>query len=125
MKSINERLFYEILTNTDFIKNKEVATRVYDSLCNHIWYHIPTGTTISYSWRASGSLIASYRYNKYGIKESYLDYYCSGSDGVVSDVVLSFFKENDIVLIPDAYSDTPPLEDKIKLIKRKLKLKDI
>ncbi len=60
------------------------AVEVYRALCNMKWRNLQHPDQIySCSWRAAGGLVAEIR-NK---GEDYLDFYCSGGEGLVSDQV--------------------------------------
>lgn len=61
------------------------AVKVYGALCNVDWYHKtypspPNPNSVGCSWRFAGGFVAQVR----GIAgEDYMDYYCSGGEGVV------------------------------------------
>lgn len=64
------------------IKNDVYAQNLYAALCNVQWVHKDILSILKddfwgISWRAAGSLVANLR-NKHGLKENYLNYYCSG-----------------------------------------------
>jgi|HubBroStandDraft_2_1064218.scaffolds.fasta_scaffold80830_2 hypothetical protein len=59
------------------------AREVYASLCNMRWQREGMEEPVSMSWRAAGGLVA----DLVGRGEWYLDYYCSGNEGVVSERV--------------------------------------
>jgi len=101
----------EILEESDSVKhlikyNSDFAGELYSSLCNIEWVDLeaklPEGvdamvdklngvtynTTWSCSWRAAGGIVADLR-NKYlKANEDYMDWYCRGNEGYVSDLVL-------------------------------------
>lgn len=58
------------------------AVDVYRALSNVEWRH-DDGSRYSCSWRAAGGLVAEIR----GKGEDYLDFYCSGSEGTVTDEI--------------------------------------
>lgn len=61
---------------------------IYCALCNVIWYNIKLKLQYSCSWRYAGGLIARYEENRkqeYGDNWNYLNYYCSGNEGIVKD----------------------------------------
>lgn len=59
------------------------AREVYASLCNMQWQRDGMEEPVSLSWRAAGGVVA----DLVGRGECYLDYYCSGNEGVVSERV--------------------------------------
>jgi hypothetical protein len=62
-------------------ENDEYAVDVYRALCNMQW---KKGNKLySCSWRYAGGLVAQIREKG----ESYLDFYCAGREGEVSDEV--------------------------------------
>lgn len=64
----------------EFQTDESLARELYDALCNVVWKH-EGGFNMSYSWRSAGSIVSQLRSNN----ENYLDFYCSGTEGVVSD----------------------------------------
>jgi hypothetical protein len=60
------------------------ATLLYGALCNTTWRHKVTGVEWSCSWRSAGAVIAHLR-----CEGDYLDWYCSGGEGLVDDQVLA------------------------------------
>lgn len=62
-----------------------LAQEVYAALCNVDWEH-EDGSRYSCSWRYAGGLVAEIRTGTDG-SESYLDWYCSGNEGRVSERV--------------------------------------
>ena len=69
-----------------FVGVRDRAVKLYAALCNVEWID-PNGRepAISVSWRAAGRIVAELRSNG----EDYIDFYCSGGEGVVSlDVAL-------------------------------------
>lgn len=84
------------------LKNREVAEQFYAALCNMQWVYRKNITekaifdrlagkdkTWSCTWRYAGGLIAEIRDNG----ESYLDFYCSGHEGTVNDLVKDTFNK--------------------------------
>ena len=65
-------------------ENEEFGKELWSALANVGWFHKddPDNTNIGFSFRVAGSLIASMLC--YG---DYMDWYCSGPDGVVSDFI--------------------------------------
>lgn len=65
-------------------ENVEFSTDVYRALCNMRWQDKSYLTNIySCSWRYAGGLVADIR----GGGENYLDFYCSGNEGAVTNEV--------------------------------------
>jgi hypothetical protein len=64
--------------------NSEFGKELWAALANVSWYHLsdPNKTECGYAFREAGSLIASML-----CKGDYMDWYCSGSDGTVSDYI--------------------------------------
>jgi len=62
------------------LSNDDYAKDLYGALCNMKWKHVATGSVYSCSWRYAGGLVADMRDKK----EMYLDYYCSGNEGLVT-----------------------------------------
>ena len=91
-----------------YLKDIEVAKDFYRALCNVDWYPIiaplPEDEQIisklkgespecwSCSWRAAGRYIAEIRNQHYNCAETYLDFYCSGDEGTVTDQVRECFE---------------------------------
>ena len=64
--------------------NLDFATDVYGALCNMRWQSVENKENIySCSWRYAGGVIAGMRCEG----ESYLDFYCSGGEGNVTEEV--------------------------------------
>ena len=65
-------------------ENEEFGTELWSALANVEWFHKddPDNAGQGWSFRAAGSFIASMLC--YG---DYMDWYCSGPDGVVSDYI--------------------------------------
>lgn len=63
-------------------EDREFAVELYAGLCNADWEH-DDGTRWEGSWRYAGELIAHLR----GRGECYLDFYCSGGEGEITDRV--------------------------------------
>jgi len=56
------------------VKDKDFAKKLYDCLCNTIWYNKITNDIYSCSWRYAGGFVAGLRNEG----EDYLDFYCQG-----------------------------------------------
>lgn len=63
--------------------------QLYESLCNKIWYNENLKLMFSCSWRAAGRIVSSFENNK-----EYLDYYCSGNEGMVVDWIKDRMKQD-------------------------------
>ena len=63
-------------------ENEDFCIELWSALANVGWYNKsdPNNTKCSYSFRSAGSLIASILCHS-----DYMDWYCSGPDGVVSE----------------------------------------
>ena len=77
-------------------KDDRYATRLYDALCNTKWYHDSDvhggrtkGDAWSCSWRYAGDLVAKLRVSH----EDYLDYYCSGNEGLIAPDIAKDLKQ--------------------------------
>lgn len=108
------------IISTGLLKDKESAIKVYESLCNVVWYDYIEDKVISYSWRGAGGYIAELRNALYRAGEDYMNYYCSGSEGKVLTLIEEIFNENGFVVI-DGYYDKSELSDNEKLERFKLK----
>lgn len=90
-----------------YLGNVDTAKLFYRSLCNMQWEKInslPEDERIieklkgidsnlwSCSWRYAGGVIADIRNANYNTKEDYMDFYCSGNEGDVADVVKECFE---------------------------------
>ena len=59
------------------------AHELYGSLCNMRWQQDDMTTLVSTTWRSAGAIVAELA----GRGGCYLDYYCSGNEGAVSERV--------------------------------------
>jgi hypothetical protein len=66
------------------IRSDLFAVLLYGALCNTTWRHGVTGTLWHCSWRHAGGMVAGLR-----CEGNYLDWYCSGGEGLVDDQVLA------------------------------------
>jgi hypothetical protein len=64
-------------------RDDSLATELYGALCNMQWQREDMDAPASISWRHAGSVVA----DLVGRGGCYLDYYCSGSEGEVSERV--------------------------------------
>lgn len=70
------------------LQDLNFATDVYRALCNMQWKRSGTSDEIySCTWRYAGGLIAKIRDKG----ENYMDFYCSGGEGTVTEVVEKLF----------------------------------
>lgn len=89
-----------------YLEDRDIAVEFYSALCNMQWVKInglPDDERIveklkginsdvwSCSWRHAGAIIADIRNASYNTKENYMDFYCSGNEGHVSDLVKGCF----------------------------------
>lgn len=95
----------EMKSDTEIIAlcaNRETAEDFYRALCNMRWKKksiLPEVDQIveilkgeepgvwHCSWRYAGGIIAEIRNENHGTSEDYLDFYCSGNEGMVADFV--------------------------------------
>lgn len=91
----------------DYLRDRAIAIEFYSALCNVDWYlkrpPEPEDELImrklrgerdeywSCSWRSAGGYIADIRNANHGTNEGYMNFYCSGNEGVVSDLVRECF----------------------------------
>lgn len=84
------------------MKDTSIAREFYSALCNMSWVAVvdlPEDEKIvaklkgeykdswSCSWRYAGGIIADIRNAAYNAGEDYMDWYCSGNEGAVSETV--------------------------------------
>jgi hypothetical protein len=87
MKNLEEDL---LRLKTKIVKDKQFAKDVYNALCNMRWKEVGNpGNIYSCSWRYAGGLIAEMRGNPSPL--NHMDFYCSGSEGVVTEQVENIF----------------------------------
>ena len=68
------------------LKDEKTAKELYGALCNMRWINLKDSSQVySCSWRYAGGIVAGLR----GMGESYLDFYCSGSEGHVTPLIES------------------------------------
>lgn len=90
IKVKHTRNFKSFLTDVLTTKLKEdinFATDCYRALCNMQWYNVYSNATYNCSWRYAGGLIAILR----DCGENYIDFYCSGDEGYVSEEINNIF----------------------------------
>jgi len=106
----------EILTNSNKMSDVEFANKIYANLCNLVWYDYISDECIHFSWRGSGGFVASVR----NLGEGYMDFYCSGNEGVVDEEIKKLFNDNGIVLFEDFYSSNKEIEydERVEIFKK-------
>lgn len=81
----NYNTFEARLFDSKYFKYKmqdiNYAINFYRALCNNDIVDTTTNKEYYYSWRSAGALTASLRFKN----ENYLDFYCSGDEGLVND----------------------------------------
>jgi len=81
---MTESLFHNDLNLLkEKLADEEYAVDMYRALCNMRWENKSTGKIYSCSWRYAGGLIADIR----DVGENYMDFYCSGNEGHVSESI--------------------------------------
>jgi isochorismate hydrolase len=90
-----------------YCADKKIATEFYFALCNMRWRVINTKShedkvidklkgmkdeSWSCTWRYAGGIIAEIRNKYYNSEEDYLDFYCMGNEGIISDTVRECFE---------------------------------
>jgi hypothetical protein len=92
-----ERKCYQIFEDTlrecfisDIRDNNDFCVEMWGALANVEWHHVkePYGR-VSYSFRFAGSLIANIRGDG-----DYMDWYCSGPSGVISEKIRRTLKKH-------------------------------
>lgn len=76
------------------------AELLYAALCNTEWRHRATGERWSCSWRSAGGVVAHVRG-----EGDYLDWYCSGGEGLVDEDVLAEIEALGWALVADEAAD--------------------
>ena len=67
----------------DKLDDDDYAWEFYAALCNITWKHVESGKIYECTWRYAGGLVAQMRDRG----EGYLDFYCSGNEGTVSEEI--------------------------------------
>lgn len=90
----------------DYLADLSIATDFYRALCNVDWFikeEIADDEKIirklkgegpeywSCTWRTAGGYVAEIRNLYYNKSEDYIDFYCAGDEGTVSDLVRECF----------------------------------
>jgi hypothetical protein len=90
-----------------YLKDVQIARDFYRALCNVQWVkisHLPEDEQIieklkgigpnfiwSVTWRSAGGIIADIRNKYYNTSDDYMDFYCSGDEGHITDLVRECF----------------------------------
>jgi len=99
-KKVNEKFEKDLAHLVPKLKkDKEFATDVYRALCNMRWRNKWSLKRYSCSWRYAGGLIARLRDQG----EDYLDFYCSGNEGKVTEKIRKIF--DDLGWLPSPWPD--------------------
>ena len=77
------------------------ACAFYASLCNLLWYHGKSRQTFSGSWRWNGGFVADLREKG----ESYMDFYCSGGEGVIESKMQKVAKGMGFRIVPYEFGE--------------------
>lgn len=99
------------------VQDKAFAEKLYANLCNLVWYDYINDSLISFSWRGAGGYVAGIR----ELGEDYMDFYCSGGEGIVDEEIETLFNQNGIVLFEDFYNtafESSSEEEKIDFFKK-------
>ena len=108
--SISTTLEWQIqhdLRIISLVGDKTIACEFYAALCNTLWVQIDKrsydekvvdalrGVSLAqcnFTWRTAAYIIAEIRVNEHDIADDYMDFYCSGNEGFISDVVTKEFE---------------------------------
>jgi len=100
-----------------YLENDDIAKEFYAALCNVDWTKIvtvPDDEKIiqklkgqkreiwNCSWRFAGGIISDIRNKHFDKKECYMDFYCSGNEGTVSDLVRECLERMGWEPLPDS-----------------------
>jgi len=92
------------------------AENVYNAICNTQWQHVETNEIFHCSWRHAGDIVA--RNRRYG--ECYMDFYCSGNEGVIDPEIVTDFAKLGWLCVEEASDlkkeDTKDLVESSNLI---------
>lgn len=99
----------------DMVKDDQFAREVYSALCNMQWLKVDLSVDDFYkermlkiiaegntyrveemftvSWRTAGGIVADMRNKYHNASEDYMDWYCAGNEGEVSERVSEAFEE--------------------------------
>ena len=107
----------DLLINSNKMSDITFANKVYANLCNLVWYDYINDEVISQSWRGAGGFVADIR----NLGEDYMDFYCSGNEGIVDKEIEDLFNANGIVVFENLYESYPDvldIDEKVKLRKK-------
>ena len=107
----------DLLINSNKMSDITFANKVYANLCNLVWYDYINDEVISQSWRGAGGFVADIR----NLGEDYMDFYCSGNEGIVDKEIEDLFNANGIVVFENLYESYPhvlDIDEKVKLCKK-------
>ena len=79
----NEAFENDLYTLKARMEDIKYAKSIYGALCNMRWKKDGSKPLYSCSWRYAGGTVAYIR----DVGEDYMDFYCSGGEGLVSDEV--------------------------------------
>lgn len=87
---------------TDRVRDDDsFAQKLYASLCNTVWINKSTNDIYSCTWRYAGRFVAEIRDKG----EDYLNFYCSGGEGLRHSVVYNELKKLGYVPLKDKVFD--------------------
>lgn len=108
------------IINIEQIKDVKFANKLYANLCNLVWYDYINDIVISLSWRGAGGFVAGIRNTLLNTNEDYMDFYCTGDEGIVDEEIEKLFNENGIILFENFYDLYPDMneEEKVESFKK-------
>lgn len=100
--------FWTNSTFTQLVRDDAFMTDLYSALCNTEWFHVQD-TSRSHpwacSWRHAGGVVSDIRNRVAGLNEDYMDYYCSGNEGIVAPRVASALSDLGWMYVPVVVGD--------------------
>lgn len=108
------------IINIEQIKDVKFANKLYANLCNLVWYDYINDIVISLSWRGAGGFVAGIRNTLLNTNEDYMDFYCTGDEGIVDEEIEKLFNENGIILFENFYESNSDMneEEKVESFKK-------
>lgn len=118
MSTLSSDLYEDIRTDSIILarlRTREGAEEIARALCNMRWEKtsiIPEDELIinklkgvhgdlwQCSWRTAGGFVAAIRNAQYNTAEDYMDFYCVGHEGFISDFVRTNFRRLGWVPVP-------------------------